>query len=62
MNINSRMMFGNSVSKTSLPPKKNNAFVTLNGKFNGTTASFDLDEDTLSQRSFFISLIKLEEK
>lgn len=54
MNINSRMMFGNSVSKTSLPPKKNNAFVTLNGKFNGTTASFDLDEDTLSKHTMLI--------
>lgn len=47
-------MFGNSVSKTSLPPKKNNAFVTLNGKFNGTTASFDLDEDTLSKHTMLI--------
>lgn len=54
MNINSRMMFGNSVSKTSLPPKKSNAFVTLNGKFNGTTASFDLDEDTLSKHTMLI--------
>lgn len=54
MNINSRMMFGNSVSKTSLPPKKNNAFVTLNGKFNGATASFDLDEDTLSKHTMLI--------
>ena len=47
-------MFGNSVSKTSLPPKKSNAFVTLNGKFNGTTASFDLDEDTLSKHTMLI--------
>lgn len=54
MNINSRMMFGNSVSKTSLPLKKSNAFVTLKGKFNGTTASFNLDEDTLSKHTMLI--------
>lgn len=54
MNINSRMMFGNSVSKTSLPSRKSNAFVTLKGKFNGTTALFDLDEDTLSKHTMLI--------
>ena len=54
MNINSRMMFGNSVSKTSLPERKSSPFVTLRGKFNGAATSFDLDQDILSKHTMFI--------
>lgn len=47
-------MYGNSVAKNALPPRKSKSIVTLNGKFNGSPASFDIDEDILSKHSLFI--------
>lgn len=54
MAIGKTILYGNSVSKTPLPPVMSDAQVVLNGEFNGAAASFGLNADIMSKHMMLV--------
>jgi type IV secretory pathway TraG/TraD family ATPase VirD4 len=54
MNISTRLLFGNSVSKNTPPGQISGAKVKLPGTYAGKPSSFTLDDDTLSKHTMLI--------
>lgn len=54
MSVGKTILYGNSVSKTPLPPVMRDAQVVLKGEFNGATASFGLNADIMSKHMMLV--------
>jgi type IV secretory pathway TraG/TraD family ATPase VirD4 len=54
MNISSRLLYGNSVSKNTPPSQISGAKIKLSGTYAGKPSTFALDNDTLSKHTMLI--------
>ncbi|MDR2546294.1 MAG: type IV secretion system DNA-binding domain-containing protein [Lachnospiraceae bacterium] len=54
MNVSTRLLYGNSISRNSPPEQTNGALVKLTGDFGGKPSVFALDMDTLSKHTMLI--------